>query len=82
MKISTNYAGNYNPYKINNSKTQITKTDKVKDIKHVTEINQSEKAFFKSVYPNNEAEINNYHFYEPSGKLSGVSLGSLFDKRG
>ncbi len=82
MKISTNYAGNYNPYKINNNKNQIKKTNMVKELKSVTEINQSEKAFFKNLYPENEKEINNYHFYEPSGKLSGVSLGSLFDKRG
>ncbi len=82
MKISMNSIGNYNPYKINNSKNQINKTNNIKDVKNVTEINQSEKIFFKSMYPQNEKEINNYHFYEPTGKLSGVSLGSLFDKRG
>ena len=82
MKISTNSIGNYNPYKISNQKLMLNKTTDVKDLQKVADLSKSEKNFFKSVYPDNTKEILDYHFYKSSGKMSGVSVGSLFDKRG
>ena len=45
-------------------------------------LQQEEKDFFAKLYPQNKAEVADYHFYERSGKLSGVKLGSLIDRRG
>lgn len=45
-------------------------------------INQSEKRFFAEKYPDKSEEIMNYHYYERSGKLSGVKVGSILDRRG
>lgn len=45
-------------------------------------INSDEKEFFVNLYPQNQNEITDYHFYQKSGKMSGVSVGSLFDRRG
>lgn len=46
---------------------------------HLTE---QEKNYFAGLYPEKKDEIVNYHYYEKSGKMSGVKVGSLFDKRG
>ncbi|HEX2869569.1 MAG TPA: hypothetical protein VHO03_21170 [Ignavibacteriales bacterium] len=45
-------------------------------------ISSEEKNFFINLYPENKKEITDYHFYQKSGKMSGVALGSLFDRRG
>lgn len=45
-------------------------------------ISNEEKNFFINLYPDNKKEIADYHFYQKSGKMSGVALGSLFDRRG
>lgn len=45
-------------------------------------ITNDEKMFFMGLYPENQSEIVDYHFYQKSGKMSGVSVGTLFDRRG
>lgn len=83
MKINTNAVGNYSPYntKVNNVKqtVNIAKTEESKKTEIIT---KEEKNFFAKMYPENKNEIIDYHFYKSSGKMSGVSVGSLFDKRG
>ena len=86
MKISTNAIGNYVP-QIN--KAAITYQPEVKETKDSTSISNEqqsitsdERNFFLQMYPSNSQEISNYHFYEKSGKMSGVKLGSIFDRRG
>jgi len=81
MRITSNTVGNYNPYGVNNNKhvsesvNNQTKEDGIK-------ISGEEKDFFKKMYPESKTEITDYHYYQKSGKLSGVSVGSLFDRRG
>ncbi|MGE5679442.1 MAG: hypothetical protein ACM34K_01045 [Bacillota bacterium] len=45
-------------------------------------ISNDEKNFFINLYPENKGEIVDYHFYQKTGKMSGVAVGSLFDRRG
>ncbi len=89
MKITTNTIGNYSPRAINNpvkvtgqnrmpAKTEGEPAVKTKNNTLTTE----EKNFFMNLYPQNKPEINDYHFYQSSGKMSGVKIGSLFDRRG
>ncbi len=89
MRISTNMIGNYNPqvstgnvkYAKTNANTQKAES---KNIGNKVEINlsQDEKKYFIDLYPQNKSEISDYHFYQKSGKMSGVKIGSMFDKRG
>lgn len=80
MNISTNSFGNYKPIiaKKNNPIPQVELTKKI----DTTNISKEEKNFFTKLYPNEEEQITNYHFYNKEGDKNGVSLGSLFDRRG
>jgi len=82
MKINTNFAGNYNPYKITNQKAQVHKTEAIHKPENVVELSKTEKDFFKNIYPENVNDIVNYHFYQKNGEMSGVNVGSIIDKRG
>jgi hypothetical protein len=75
MKIQTGSTGNYSLNNIRNEKRKI-------DLQHEEQLNNEEKKFFISKYPDNRNEILEYHFYEKSGKMQGLKLGSLFDKKG
>lgn len=44
-------------------------------------ISSDEKNFFASMYPESRREID-MHFYMKSGRMSGVSVGTLIDRRG
>ena len=83
MKINANAIGNYSPYniKVNNVKPKqnISETN---ETKKTDLISNEEKKFFTKIYPENKSEIMDYHYYKPSGRMSGVSVGSLFDRRG
>ena len=83
MKINANAVGNYSPYntKVNNVKPKqnIAETN---ETKKADLISNEEKKFFTKIYPENKSEIMDYHYYKPSGRMSGVSVGSLFDRRG
>ncbi len=86
MRISTNMIGNYGPQiprgVQKQAKTEeafhLPNTDKLAAKKEIT---SEEKNFFVDLYPNNKTEIEN-HFYSKNGKMSGVKVGSLFNKRG
>ncbi len=82
MKISTNSIGNYKPVISKNNNKAVNKPEATKKIKLDTKITNDEKNFFKNLYPQKEEEINGYHFYNKNGVKNGVSLGSLFDRRG
>lgn len=81
MKISTNSIGNYRPLitsKQNNIQQSI-ETDKInKELK----VTNEEKKFFSNLYPEEKDKISNYHYYSKDGGMKGVSIGSIFDKRG
>lgn len=79
MKISTNSIGNYGqtylkPNQVNRNETmQKTNTDT---------ISSEEKNFFAKLYPAQKDEILGYQSYNSKGKISGVHVGSIFDRRG
>ena len=93
MKIATNNIGNYNPYISNKMKvtkqpakvdeaTKLTPKSQVNNIKGSDQLSKEEKTFFAKLYPGQSEEINNYQFYQRSGQMKSVSLGSLIDRRG
>ncbi|HUX60462.1 MAG TPA: hypothetical protein VMV32_04050 [Ignavibacteriaceae bacterium] len=89
MKISTNMIGNYNPQVYNgsvknakNAEPQFKLESKPVDKKTVNNLSSAEKDYFVKLYPQNKNEIIDYHAYEKTGKMSGVKIGSMFDKRG
>ena len=81
MKISTNPIGNYAPSYINK---QAAKPKHAAEIQktEMTALSKNEKDFFIKKYPENKADVANYHFYKKGGTMSGVSVGNLFDRRG
>lgn len=89
MKISTNMIGNYGP----NIARNINSTAKPKETvpkfemqnvasKKSEGLTSEEKNFFADLYPDKKNEIIDYHFYNRSGELSGVKIGSIIDRRG
>ena len=80
MKITTNSFGNYKP-QITQTKNNISQLNAKNKIE-APKITSEEKKFFTKMYPEDSEQINNYHFYHKDGSKIGVSLGSLFDKRG
>ena len=89
MKIDMNPVGNYSPINFRNvnNRTKVNETSakdntpKTAQTKNAS-LTPEEKTYFAKMYPANKSEIVDYHFYEKSGKLSGVQIGSLLDKRG
>ncbi|MEI7811714.1 MAG: hypothetical protein WCJ01_04725 [Ignavibacteria bacterium] len=81
MEIIANKVGNYGPGYANQVKPKAKPEEKF-SIQNVNaqEINTDEKKY--SMNTGKKNEIVDYHYYQKSGKMSGVSIGSLFDKRG
>ena len=84
MKIVTNDFGNYTaratrPVQQQNTAAEIQKQLAKAELGNVT---NEEKKFFAGLYPENKEEVMNYHFYHKNGKMQGVTLGTVFDKRG
>ncbi len=92
MAISINSIGNYNPYTSRvGGTTAARKTAQVKPVENEVSVNKmakqnaistKEKEFFAQLYPDNITAIMDYHYYQRSGTMSGVAVGSLFDRRG
>ncbi len=77
MKIIPNQAGTYSLNNIRN-----TQPVKEKFSLNSPEISGEEKKYFAEAYPQKQKEIMNYEFYNARGKATGVSVGSLLDRRG
>ncbi|MGA7723547.1 MAG: hypothetical protein WCA84_20445 [Ignavibacteriaceae bacterium] len=89
MRIDLNPVGNYTPLNSRNVNIQTRSsevTPKISEQQTVQAnrgiLTSEEKTFFTNLYPANKSEIIDYHFYEKNGKLSGVKIGSLIDRRG
>ena len=85
MKITTNNIGNYSPALIqkNNHNTPNPEPAQANGTKGETApLSSKEKQFFAKMYPDKQSEIMDYHFYQKTGKMSGVSLGTIIDRRG
>lgn len=77
MKITTDSVGNYGPAYVGNtaSSSAAKKTT-------APEITLEEKKFFANMYPARQNEIMDYEFYNSKGRVAGVTVGSLIDRRG
>ena len=86
MKITTNEFGNYSA-RIQKPAVQHNKPAEAPKQAEATKqklgsLSNEEKNFFAKLYPENKSDVMNYHFYQKTGKMQRVSLGTLFDKRG
>jgi hypothetical protein len=79
MKITSDVVGNYSPTYL---KTASVGRSESVQMKNVPKISEDEKNFFAKLYPEQKSEVLGYQFYNSKGKMSGASVGSLFDKRG
>ena len=75
-----NLIGNYSAYGLNNAKSN--KTNIKNTVAQSESINPDEKKFFAEMYPTKQNEIMEYYYYERSGKMNGISVGTNIDKRG
>lgn len=89
MKIMNNAVGNYGPSirrsESNDNLTQVRNPVKPapgNKLEGKEKLSSEEKNFFAALYPDKASEVMEYHFYERSGKLAGVKVGYMFDKRG
>jgi hypothetical protein len=80
MAVSMNSIGNYSAYGLNNAKSN--KTNIKDSVAQSESINPDEKKFFAEMYPAKQNEIMEYYYYERSGKMSGISVGTNIDRRG
>lgn len=85
MRINTNSIGNYFTQQTRNvanvaRSENIQKTTATKNSTQL--ISVKEKQMFAKMYPEQKLEIMEYHYYQKNGKMSGVTVGSLLDRRG
>lgn len=85
MRVNTNTIGNYFPQRTRNV-SNVTRTDNIqkmaetKSTEHA--ISVKEKELFAKMYPQQREEIMEYHYYNKKGTMSGITVGSLLDRRG
>jgi len=85
MRVNTNSIGNYFPQRTRNvpnvaRQENIQKTSTKNTIEQP--ISAKEKEMFVKMYPQQKSEIMEYHYYQKNGVMSGVTVGSLLDRRG
>lgn len=78
MKVGMNNVGNYSPAYFKNASV---KAETIRENKSET-VSNEEKKFFANMYPAQQEEILGYNFYNSKGKVAGMHVGSLFDRRG
>ncbi|MCF6270042.1 MAG: hypothetical protein L3J41_10035 [Melioribacteraceae bacterium] len=85
MRVDTNSIGNYFQQAARNI-SNVTSTENIKkpaENKVAEEtITVREKELFVKMYPQKREEIMEYHYYNKNGAMSGVTVGSLLDRRG
>ncbi len=90
MRVNTNTVGNYFPQRTRNI-SNVTRTDNIKKSIEINKIETKsteqaisvkEKELFAKMYPKQKEEIMEYHYYNKNGAMSGVTVGSLLDRRG
>ena len=79
MRVSTNSIGNYQPTYM--KATAPNRTEEAQKM-NKENISVAEKKFFAELFPGRKEEIMGYQLYDSKGKVSGVHVGSLFDRRG
>ncbi|HMN16847.1 MAG TPA: hypothetical protein PKD03_04475 [Ignavibacteriaceae bacterium] len=81
MAVTMNSIGNYSAYNFNTVKAGKSSTQNTASVKH-EEINKEEKKFFAEIYPAKQNEIMEYYYYEKSGRMNGIAVGTNIDRRG
>jgi hypothetical protein len=85
MRVNTNTIGNYFPQRTRNI-SNVTRTDNIQKTTKPQSLKQAisvkEKELFAKMYPQQREEIMEYHYYQKNGTMSGVTVGSLVDRRG
>jgi hypothetical protein len=81
MAVNLNSIGNYSAYGLNNAKGNKTNIKNTAFVQSES-INPDEKKFFAEMYPTKQNEIMEYYYYERSGKMNGISVGTNIDRRG
>jgi hypothetical protein len=85
MRVNTNTIGNYFPQRTRNV-SNVTRADNIQKTTKPQSLNQAisekEKELFAKMYPQKKEEIMEYHYYQKNGVMSGVTVGSLLDRRG
>jgi predicted choloylglycine hydrolase len=85
MRINTNAVGNYFQQQTRNV-SNVARQESVQKTttKNLVEqpISGKEKEMFAKMYPQQKSEIMEYHYYQKNGVMSGVTVGSLLDRRG
>ncbi len=92
MAIGINSVGNYgfSANRINRTnsvakKSNVNATAKTVATKKPTEksiLSENERKFFSEMYPDKKNIVMDYHFYQRSGKMDGVAVGSIINRRG
>ncbi len=85
MRINTNSIGNYFTQQTRNV-SNVARNESIQKAAVTKTISQpisvKEKEMFAKMYPQQKSEIMEYHYYQKNGKMSGVTVGSLLDRRG
>ncbi|MCZ7610091.1 MAG: hypothetical protein M5U17_07965 [Ignavibacterium sp.] len=81
MAVNMNSIGNYSAYSFNTTKAGKSSTQNTAPVKQ-EEINNEEKSFFAGMYPSKQNEIMEYYYYEKSGRMNGIAVGTNIDRRG
>ena len=81
MTVSMNSVGNYTSYGLNSPKASKPNVKNDAVLKN-DNINTDEKKFFAEMYPAKNSEIMEYYYYEKSGRMNGISVGTNLDRRG
>jgi len=81
MAVSMNSIGNYTAYGLNTARNNKTNINSASASQNES-INNDEKKFFAEMYPTKQTEIMEYYYYEKSGKMNGISVGTNLDRRG
>lgn len=81
MAVSMNSIGNYSAYGLNTARSNKANIENASKSQNES-INNDEKKFFAEMYPTKQTEIMEYYYYEKSGRMNGISVGTNLDRRG
>ena len=77
MAVGLNSIGNYSAYGLNSANSGKANANSSQK----ENINGDEKKYFADMYPAKQNEIMEY-YYEKSGRMNGISVGTNIDRRG
>ncbi|MDP2365508.1 MAG: hypothetical protein Q8M94_17285 [Ignavibacteria bacterium] len=81
MAVSMNSIGNYTAYGLNSERSNKSNVKNALLLQGES-INTDEKKFFAEMYPAKQTEIMEYYYYEKSGRMNGISVGTNIDRKG